>query len=275
MDDRYFAELLRIPQGLVPSVPAIDIGGVNRPANGLAGGDLLLYVDFTREFDLERRLRDAPSAQLRQQLERNHNRCGILLADVAGHSLRDAVPASQLARAFRLGARYELDDHGQITTRLFEKLNNEFYRSEVHQLITMLYGEVASDGRFRFLNAAHPPPMVYSSERERFVDIDPLRMKRFLPIGTKPSEADIDVRRYETVLGYKEGYEVNELTLMGDGDTMLLMTDGVSENPGLAQYESVLRSMQGLPAQELCRELMAVLEPTDDDATLVVVRRYV
>jgi hypothetical protein len=38
----------------------------------------------------------------------------------------------------------------------------------------MLYGEVHPYGYFRFVNFGHPPPLVFSAEYRKFVELDKL-----------------------------------------------------------------------------------------------------
>ena len=74
--------------------------------------------------------------------------------DVSGHRVTDALLAAMLHQAFLLGAIYELDMFGGITRHLFESLNARFYKSSgAHKFVSMIYGEISEDARFRFLSA--------------------------------------------------------------------------------------------------------------------------
>src|SRR5216110_2413086 len=80
--------------------------------------------------------------------------------------------ATMLHQAFLLGAIYEIDMFGMITKRLFENLNTRFYNSSsLNKFVTMIYGEISQDCTFRFLSAAHPPPVVFSSQNYRFMEV--------------------------------------------------------------------------------------------------------
>src|SRR5258708_35682827 len=60
----------------------------------------------------------------------------------------------------------------------------------------MLYGEVRPYGYFRFVNFGHPPPLVFSAEYRKFMDIDKSQMVQFLPLGLQVAEDDPDRNRY-------------------------------------------------------------------------------
>ena len=82
--------------------------------------------------------------------------------------------AAMLHQAFLLGAIYELDMFGQVTKRLFENLNTRFYQSSSdHKFVSLIYGEISEDGGFRFLSAAQPFPLVFSSRHDRFMEVEP------------------------------------------------------------------------------------------------------
>ena len=88
------------------------------------------------------------------------HKAGIAVIDVAGHRMTDALLAAMLHQAFLLGAIYELDRSGQITRRLFENLNTRFYQSSgTHKYVSMIYGEISEDAKFRFLSAGVPFPV--------------------------------------------------------------------------------------------------------------------
>ena len=217
-------------------------------------------------------------------LERNRNRAGILVADVAGHRLTDAAQAAMLHQAFLLGVLYELDSFGTVTTRLFENLNTRFYQtSSFRKYITMIYGEISENGLFRFLSAAHPFPIVFSNRNDKIIHVGNDNTITFPPIGTMPSRDDVDYRQHNSPLGRKAGYTVNELTLMGHGDILLLFTDGFVDHENKSgqrfedvRLEAVLREAKNeKPAvlvEILEKELISFAVP-DDDITFVVVKR--
>ena len=270
--------------GSIPRLSGVDIHGTSLPLRDRIGGDHLIYLDFNKRYDLTRRIEEAESDgrdDVAARLRECRQRAGILLADVAGHRVTDALIAAMLHQAFLLGAYYELDRFGEITTKLFEHINQRFYRTtQVNKYLTMIYGEVSEEGRFRFLSAGHPPPMVFSREFGHFVDISTHRLVSFPPVGMFPSKTQIDEHVAASAVGYKRSYTVNEIDLLAAGDVLLLFTDGLSEHAG-GQYfpESVARLLsrsRGQTAEQICAALKSDVLASgapEDDISFVVVRK--
>lgn len=272
--------------GDLPELKGIDVYGESRPLNGVIGGDHIIYVDFKKRYDLEARIREAEEAeryQVARKLASCRRKAGIVLADVSGHRITDALVSVMLHQAFLVGAIYEMDDSGEITTRVFENVNSRFYKSSsVRRFVTMIYGEIREEGTFRFISAGHPTPVVFSREYDRIVKVSPDQLVTFPPLGSMPSEHDIDMRKKESLIGHKERYTVNEINLMGNGDIMLLYTDGLAEaDSGSREYvpgrlEDKLREVKDRSAQEIGQAILAdrsAFHPPEDDLSLVVVKR--
>jgi len=275
---------LKPEPGEIPRLPGIDVFGINIPLAGAIGGDHIIYIDFKHRYDLDARIEQAQKKGLPQiaaKLEEMKQTAGVLLADVAGHQITDAVLAAMLHQSFLLGALYELDIFGMITTRLFENINNRFFRSSsVRKFVTMIYGEINVSGRFRFISAGHHPPLVFSNEFDHFVDIDPDLMISYPPIGTMPSKTDPDLSRRPSTLGYKDKYVVNEIKLMGPGDILVLYTDGLKEHekdrenyfPG--RLEEKIRQFKKesvrLILEEISRDLREFGPPSDDISCVLI-----
>jgi serine phosphatase RsbU (regulator of sigma subunit) len=285
-----FQEIARhiIPlPGEIPTLEGIDVYGSTIPLNdatGFTGGDHIVYVDFKKRFDLSARVRQA-TAENRPDIVANLERCrrkaGIALMDVSGHHATDMLLAAMLHQAFLLGAIYELDMFGHITRRLFENLNTRFYHSSsLNKYVTMIYGEILEDTTFRFLSAAHPPPVVFSNQHDRFMDVSADLCTSFPPIGTLPSRDVIDQSRSHSVLGFKERYQLNEWRLMGAGDILLLYTDGLLEHADGEYFrghlESKIREVKRQSAREIFDALKAHVlgfGAPSDDISLVIIKR--
>ena len=277
------SRFLDLSPGAIPRLPGVDIHGFSMPLRGRIGGDHILYIDFNERFDLDSRILDAKREGrdiVVRQLCRCRERAGILVADVSGHRMTDAMIAAMLHQSFLLGAYYELETSGEITTKVFEHINERFYRtSNINKYLTMIYGEISVRGRFRFISAGHPSPSVFSRERGQFVSIGEARRVSSIPVGMLPSARDPDAQRYPSAQGHKKPYEVNEIDLLGGGDILLLYTDGFSEHaegsyfPG--EPERVLAAHKDDTAEEICvrlRESMIAIAPPQDDASVVVVK---
>lgn len=266
-------------------IGGVDIYGDTVFLNGAAGGDHIVYIDFEARYDLARRAQQARDPAIAKRLEDNRHRIGVMVADVSGHSITDALVAAMLHQAFLTGVLYELDRFGEVTTRLFENLNTRFYGSlSFEKYVTMIYGEITVDGRFRFLSAASPDPMIFSAEFDSFVTIASDRLVGFYPLGTFPSEDDVDVSRNRGAFRYKPKYTVNEVNLMGVGDILLLLTDGYADHERSDELpfvpdvlEASLRAVKDRSAREIyetVRDRALEFAPANDDMTLVVIKRF-
>jgi serine phosphatase RsbU (regulator of sigma subunit) len=273
--------------GEVPTLEGIDVYGGTIPLNGTVGGDHIIYVDFKKRFDLQARIREA-AAEGRSEIVRNLEHCrhkaGIAILDVAGHHATDGLLAAMLHQAFLLGSIYELDMFGNITKRLFENLNTRFHNSSsLNKFVTMIYGEIAEDTTFRFLSAAHPPPVVFSNQNDRFMEVSADFCTSFPPIGTLPSQDVIDRNATHSILGFKERYQLNEWKLMGNGDILLLYTDGLLEHSNgnsayfPAHLEQKVREVKHQSAREIFdaikAHLLAFGERTDDISYVIIKRK--
>lgn len=283
---RNFEEIARFlnpSPGTIPQLKGVDIHGLSLPLRRGIGGDHILYVDFNKRYDLETRIQTAELSgreEVALALRRNRERAGILVADVSGHRMTDALIAAMLHQSFLLGAYYELELSGEITTTIFEHINERFYRtSAINKYLTMIYGEISTRGRFRFISAAHPPPAVFSREYDRFMPIGESRRVSSVPVGMLPSGGDPDHRRHPSAHGRKDLYEVNEIDLLAEGDILLLHTDGFSEHGGGRYFPNeparLLAAHKDLPAEAICellRESLLENGPQQDDVSVVVVK---
>jgi serine phosphatase RsbU (regulator of sigma subunit) len=279
------SELLRNfepPPSELPEVPWIDVYGEALPQNGKAGGDHIIYVDFKKRYKMDKLIREAPDG-LKEKLRATAGRAGIAVIDVEGHDYGSAFIASVFHQAFLLGVSYELRFFGEITTTLFENINTRFFNSSgIHKTLTMVYGEIMERGTFRFLSAAHPPPLVFSNKFDRLVAISEAQLVSFPQIGTMPSRGNSE--KTVPLLGVKERYTINEINLMGRGDILVLYTDGLSDHrdaqgnkyfPG--RLEAVLRTNKAQPARDIFErikaDMLAFNPGPDDDVTVVIIKK--
>jgi hypothetical protein len=131
--------------------------------------------------------------------------------------------------------------------------------------------------------AGHPPPIIFSSGSDRIERLGDERTVASTPLGILPLEYSVDIENFEPTTATKGKYHVNELRLLGDGDIMILYTDGLTEQRegGLnyceARLEAVLRETKRESAREIYgairRDLDVFCPPTDDLTTAVIKKR--
>jgi len=127
-------------------------------------------------------------------------------------------------------------------------------------------------GYFRFVNFGHPPPLVFSAEYRRFVQLNTDRMVQFLALGLQIPENHPDRKKYFSLQQRPReanASDVAEITLMSPGDILFLFTDGVydgSDDEERAHLEAVIREHQAESARDICTALLD--HATRDDAHL-------
>jgi serine phosphatase RsbU (regulator of sigma subunit) len=257
--------------------------------------------------EMETEYRDARSSEqvrVAEDLRELYSTAGVLVVDAQGHGIISAKIASTVHDTFHALMLSELDHRGKTTAELFQRINlrlalsvtarNALGRSEkesAQEIATMLYGEVRPYGHFRFVNFGHPPPMVFSAEYRKFMDIGKSGIVQFLPLGLQIAEDDPDRNRYfslEPRQRRANSSDVAELTLMSPGDILFLYTDGVydgSDKEERQQLENVMRDHHVLSAKDICNALLQYAVKKDDhlrqireqdridDKTVFIIRR--
>lgn len=238
------------------------------------------------KFGLEGEYRAARSSEqvrVAEDLHALYSTAGVLLVDAQGHGIIAAKIASTVHDTFHALMLSELDHRGKTTPELFERINlrlalsvtarNALGRSEqanAQEIATMLYGEVGPYGHFRFVNFGHPPPLVFSAEYRKFMEIDKSRMVQFLPLGVQIPEDHPDRNRYLSLDSQRapvKSSDLAELTLMSPGDIFFLYTDGVydgSDKELRRQLEEVMREHYWQTPKEICKALLEHAVKEDD-----------
>src|SRR6266853_1888056 len=143
--------------------------------------------------DEYRRAKSAEQLMVAENLRELYTSAGVLLVDAQGHGIISAKIASTVHDTFHAFMLSELDRNGKTTPDFFEKINLRLAQSVTarnalgrdpndssREIATMLYGELRPNGYFRFVNFGHPPPLVFSAEYEKFMEIDDAHMVQFL-----------------------------------------------------------------------------------------------
>ena len=252
-----------------------------------------------------RRAKSSEQLRIAENLQELYTTAGVLLVDAQGHGLISAKIASTVHDTFHALMLAELDRHGKTTPDIFEKINlrlaqsvtarNALGRDEndsSREIATMLYGEIRPGGYFRFVNFGHPPPLVFSAEYKRFMEIDKARMVQFVALGLEIPEDNPDRNKYFSMARRKRkmnSADIAEITLMSPGDILFLYTDGVydgSDEQDRLQIEQVIRERKDEPAKGICNAILEHAVKQDeyleqvgekdriDDKTAFVIKRW-
>jgi serine phosphatase RsbU (regulator of sigma subunit) len=260
---------------------------------------------FRQEMETEYRFaRSSEQVRVAEDVRDLCSTAGVLVVDAQGHGIISAKIASTVHDTFHALMLTELDRYGKTTPELFENINlrlalsitarNALGISEkenAREIATMLYGEVHPGGLFRFVNFGHPPPLVFSAEYGRFMNIDESRMVQFLALGLQIPTDHPDRKKYYSMSLRQRDFnssDVAEITLMSPGDILVLYTDGVydgSDKQMRELLETVLREHYRGSAREMCNALLDCAVQQDnhlrengdealiDDKTVFIVKR--
>lgn len=190
---------------------------------------------------------------------------GLSIGDASGHGLPAALLVRDVVTGLRMGIERELK-----VAHVFEKLNRVIHRSRLSsRFVSVFYGELEADGNLVYVNAGHPPPILFFRD----------------PQPGLPQDAELSLGG--TVIGplpqarFRRGF-----ARLRPGELLVLCTDGILERRdprgeffGTDRLRALVRERQDCPAPVV---LDAVFEaaaawgeerPWEDDATLVVLRR--
>ena len=240
--------------------------------------------DYRSEMEAEYRAgRSSEQMRIAEALHDLNSTAGVLLVDAQGHGLISAKIASTVHDTFHAFMLSELDQHGTTTPQLFENINLRLAHSvtarnalgisekeNAREIATMLYGEVHPYGYFRFVNFGHPPPLVFSAEYRKFVELDKDRMVQFLPLGLQIPADHPDRKRYFSMKFRPRpanSSDVAEITLMSPGDILFLYTDGVydgSDDEERQNLEAVMLENYEKSARDICNALLEHATKEDD-----------
>ena len=184
---------------------------------------------------------------------------GFSIGDASGHGLPAALLVRDVVTGLRMGIEKDLK-----VAEVFTRLNRVIHRSNLSsRFVSVFYGEIESGGNIVFVNAGHPPALLFSADR-------------MLELATGG-----------TVIGplpeasFRHGY-----ARMEPGDVLVLCTDGILERRnragdffGQERLEAAVREARGEPAAAILARVFesarafGKVRHWDDDATLVVLRR--
>jgi CheY-like chemotaxis protein len=181
----------------------------------------------------------------------------LLIADVSGHGVSAAMLTGVVKSAFHAS-----HVEGYDPLAVVQRVSSGLAAFSMERFVTLFAALVAPDeGRLRYVNAGHPPPLVWSAVREPV----------WLP-STGPLISPALPSRWDTA----------DLSI-GNGDRLLLYTDGVTDifgglgGPAEARLISTIRSdahggasLLDAILSDAHRELAG--QPQPDDLTLLTAR---
>jgi serine phosphatase RsbU (regulator of sigma subunit) len=248
--------------------------------------------------------RSSEQVRVGEDLRDLYSTAGVLVVDAQGHGLISAKIASTVHDTFHALMLTELDRYGKVTPEFLENINLRLAQSvtarnalgitakeNAREIATMVYGEVRPGGHFRFANFGHPPPLVFSAEFGRFMNINESRMVHFLPLGLQIPVDHPDRKKYYSMNFRQKEFDssdLGEITLMSPGDILVLYTDGVydgGDQQARELLEAVMRERYRQTAKEICNALLDYAIKQDehlrengdqaliDDKTVFIVKR--
>jgi hypothetical protein len=232
-----FLQTRAIQLSLLPENPPVfgkfDIAGACVPAKSV-GGDMYDY-------------------QIRSD-----ESLAIAITDAAGHGLPAALQARDVITGFRMGVRA-----GMEMPEIAEKLNYVIHQSGlVSRFVSIVFGELQLDGRFEYVNAGHPRPLLLTDSKFTELEIG----------GTILGPLRNSIYRSETVW-------------LEPGSMLALFSDGIPEHCspegeefGVNRIMEWMQQTSGEPAADAIQDLFQRLKEFGrgasfkDDVTVVVIR---
>ena len=184
----------------------------------------------------------------------DNGRIGVAIGDVAGHGLRAAALMGQLRNSLRA---YAIEGHSPGA--VVDRLNRLVRDLEQGWMATLLYLVLSPDeSEVRFANAGHMPALALELGDARFIDVE-----RGPPLG----------------VGADEEY-VEAVQAVQPGTTLIVYTDGLVEQPGVAPDVSLARLARNALAngiddpdglcEHLVKSQLGEGQPRDDVAFVVI-----
>jgi serine phosphatase RsbU (regulator of sigma subunit) len=189
---------------------------------------------------------------------------GLAIGDASGHGLPAALLVRDVVTGLRMGLERELK-----ATHVFTKLNRVIHRSNLSsRFVSVFYGELEGDGNLTYVNAGHPPPLLFFQDAGK-------------------GSGYVELATGGTVIGPLPEVQFHRgFARMRPREVLVLCTDGILERHdrageffGTERLKAVVAERQDRSAGEILDRLFEAAiafgdgRPWEDDATAVVVRR--
>lgn len=186
-------------------------------------------------------------------IELPNERVGLVIGDVMGHGLAAAAFMGQLRVALRAFAT-----EGHSPSRVLERADRLLPTISGERIATVIYAIVEPDGRLRYANTGHPPPLLLPNGGSASYLSDGLSA----PIG----------------IGLPAGSRAESAVPLDPGATLLLYTDGLIErrdrhlDDGLTELRELLGTST-LNVSDMCDAALTLALETspEDDICLLAV----
>ncbi len=239
-DEREIEIASKIQHGMLPNTfPKNDylhVWAYCQPAKGI-GGD---YFDF---------------------LEFEHNRLGVVMADVAGKGVPAALVMVMIRSVVRSVAKYDAEA-GDVVKQVNYSIHGEVTQERYATMFYFNYD--AYSGLLNYSNAAHGPMLVYRSLTDEYEMLD----TPGIPVGIDQNQE------------YGQ-----DSTILNSGDIAMLYTDGITEamNEKREQYSiervmDYIKAHKDMDAEELGKSLLQDIQefageaPQHDDQTMIILK---
>ena len=217
-----------------PSMPGYDIASRSVAAEEV-GGDFYDFIPLDSEV------------------------LGVAVGDASGHGLPAALLVRDVVTGLRMGLERDLK-----MIPVFTKLNRVIHRSNLtSRFISVFYGELEVNGNLMYVNAGHPPPLLFAKDK-----VSELTLGGTV-IGPMPEAT------------FKRGFahvDRGGILLMST-DGLVERTNGRGEQFGTERLKAAVRKAGDAPAQVVLERVFEACHAFgagrswEDDATAVVVRR--
>jgi serine phosphatase RsbU (regulator of sigma subunit) len=182
----------------------------------------------------------------------------LCLADISGKSIAAALFTALLNQSIT-----EALDRTTDLTSLVERVNSRSAATLPDDMFITMFCASISDNELTYVNAGHPPPLLYLKEKESFKE---LRSSQALPIGIVPEQ------RIESTTEPLRPREI-----------LLATTDGITESPAFrdepqAKLADLLRQYADEEAQDITDHIFTKAVPNNqnspiDDIIVVCIKK--
>ena len=232
------------------------------------GGDILHYIDFKNDMNLEGRIARA-EGKVQEKLKRHRRRLGFLVIDAMGHSYAASIEATIILNSILPALQGELSYYGKVTPDLLKHVADALGRNDSdYRPSTILYGDVThvpeeDKAILRIQRRGHPAPLVW---RHATKSLDRALIDKWRETGQEPVGIKLE----------KEPSRSNiEKANLYKGDIVIPHSDGAREYENFEGHlEESLGKNYTLPAAEITQSLIEgwLGKEQHDDLTLGIIK---